>query len=446
MAARSNARQIAWLVLRAVEAGAFSDAALARHLAGAGLDERDRALATQLVYGTLAWQGLTDHVLAGLGRLPQTLEPEIRTLLRMALYQLTKLDRIPEFAAVGTAVELAKQHHRGRAAGMVNALLRGFLRNRRDLRLPPRSDLAAHLAAAHSHPRWLVQQWLDQLGTDEAESLLAANNVAAPTVLRVNARRATRRRAIAALAADGCAAQPTRYSPFGLECTLRRPLMRLAAFAGGLVSAQGEASQLVAQMIPHDAERVLDCCAAPGGKATALAERTTGGTAIVAIDITEAGVAAVAAQARRLGVPVDTVRADARQLPFAIDRPFDAVLVDAPCSGLGTLRQNPEIRWRRQPADIAELARLQSRILATAAVCVRPGGCIVYATCTLIDEENASRVKRFLDAHPEFHVDDPRGDLPAAAAELVGDDGFLRTFPHRHGLDGFFAVRLKRIG
>lgn len=341
-----------------MESGAFADAALARYLAGAGLDQRDRGLATQLVYGTLAWQGLADHVLAAMGRPPQSLDLEVRTLLRLALFQLTKLDRIPEFAAVDTAVTLAKLHRGGKAAGLVNALLRRFLRDGKELHLPDRGDLAGHLAVAQSHPRWLVQRWIRELGGGEAERLLAANNCAAPTILRANLRRGDRDEAIEALRGDGCAATPTRISSSGIECALQRPLGELTAFRDGRVTAQGEASQLVVEMIPASAARVLDTCAAPGGKATQLAERASPTVQIVAVDPIAAGVAAVAGQARRLGLEIQVVRADARALPLSDKIGFDAVLVDAPCSGLGTLRQNPEIRWRRQPANITAVAKL----------------------------------------------------------------------------------------
>jgi 16S rRNA (cytosine967-C5)-methyltransferase len=445
LARTADARHIAWRVLRAVDDGAFADAALARHLTGTDLAERDRGLATQLVYGTLAWQGLADHALDTWVQPAGSLEPEIRVLLRMALYQMTKLDRVPDFAIVDTSVELAKQHRAGRAAGLVNAVLRRFVRSGKHLPLPDESDLASHLAVALSHPRWLVVRWLDQLGPDQTRRLLEANNCAAPTVLRANLRRISRDGAIAALERDGCSARPTSYSPAGIECALRGRLTDLAAFRDGLVTAQGEASQLVASLVPAAATNILDACAAPGGKTTHLAERAPDDARIAALDRSRVGLISVARQAARLGVSAHCVRADARSMPLRADARFDAVLVDAPCSGFGTLRQHPEIRWRRQPADIVRLAAAQAAILEEAASRVRPQGCLVYATCTILDEENDARVADFLAGHPEFSVDDPRGELPDTARALIGTDGILRTFPHQHGLDGFFAARLKRL-
>jgi 16S rRNA (cytosine967-C5)-methyltransferase len=438
---RADPRLIAWNVLCAVERGAFADAELARPLRGESLDERDRGLATQLVYGTLAWQGLCDHVLGALGRPAARLDPEVRTLLRMALYQMTKLERIPEFAAVDTAVELAKRHKRG-AAGLVNALLRAFLRSGKDLHLPAADGTAARLAVAGSHPRWLVERWISLLGAAETAALLDADNRPAPTVLRVNRRRADRDTAVAALAREPCAARACHYAADAIEIELRGAIDGLAAYRDGLVTAQGEASQLVGAMIPAAATRVLDTCAAPGGKATLIAERTD--ARVVAVDQARSGIVAVARQAARLGVAVAAIRADARVLPLRPRAYFDAVLVDAPCTGLGTLRQHPEIRWRRQPRDVARLAAIQAAILEAAAAHVDRNGVLVYATCTLLPEENEQRVADFLARNPDFDVDDPRPDLPVPARQLIGEDLFLRTWPHHHGLDGFFAARLRR--
>ena len=261
-------------------------------------------------------------------------------------------------------------------------------------------------------------------------------------MLRVNRRRADRDAAVTALGREPCAARACHYAADAIEIELRGTLDGLAAYRDGLVTAQGEASQLVGAMIPAAATRILDACAAPGGKATLIAERTE--ARVVAIDQERSGILAVARQAARLGVAVDAIRADARMLPLRARAYFDAVLVDAPCTGLGTLRQHPEIRWRRRPRDVARLAAVQAAILEAAAAHVDRSGALVYATCTLLPEENEQRVADFLAGNPDFEVDDPRPDLPAPARQLIGEDLFLRTWPHRHGLDGFFAARLRR--
>jgi 16S rRNA (cytosine967-C5)-methyltransferase len=441
----TDPRRLAWRVLLAVEDGAFADAALGAALQSTRLAARDRGLATQLVYGTLAWQGLLDHILASLGRAAATLDPPIRVLLRLALFQLVKLDRVPPFAAVDTAVETAKTVKGGAASGLINALLRRFLRGGKALALPDR-DAPAYLPLATSHPPWLVDLWRRELGEADAAALLAANNQAAPTVLRVNASRATRQRVLDVLAEAGIRARPTTFAESGI--VLEQPIdaTALPAWRDGWYTIQGEASQLVGTLLGvAPGARVLDVCAAPGGKALAAAEAAAATGFALAIDRVAGGLRQLRAEARRLGVGLSALRADATALPLARRALFDAVLVDAPCSGLGTLRQHPEIRWRRRPSDLATLASLQTRILSSAAAHVRPGGALVYATCTIARAENDDIVDAFLAAHAHFAIDAAPPRLPAPVQSLLDARGMLRTLPHRDQLDGFFAVRLKRV-
>jgi 16S rRNA (cytosine967-C5)-methyltransferase len=445
----TEARRLAWQVLNAVEQGAFADAALAERLRAASLDARDRGLATQLVYGTLAWQGLLDHAIAQAGRDPLQLDTPVRTLLRLALFQLVRLERIPDFAAVDTAVELSKEFKRGAASALINAVLRGFLRGGKHIDLPARdTDPAGHLAAALSHPRWLVERWFAELGSAETAALLAANNTPAPTVLRVNRRRTDAARLSAALAARGISVMPAAYAPDALTVEASGEPSALPGFRDGWFSLQGEASQLVVAMLdPPAGARVLDASAAPGGKTTAIAERIGYEGFVVAVDRRHRGLRHIERTAARLGLAnIGVLQADAARLPLDLTWSAEAVLVDAPCSGLGTLRQHPEIRWRRTPPDIDRLAALQLRLLEGAAPYVAARGALVYATCTISAPENADVVDRFVAVHPEFAIDDPRARLPPSAQQLVDRRGFLQTLPHRHGLDGFFAARLVRRG
>lgn len=448
MAAGTEARRLAWQVLSAVERGAFADAALGAALRSTRLAPRDRALAVRLVYGVLAWQALLDHVIAQCGRDPQRLDPPLRILLRLGIFQLLRLDRVPEFAAVDTTVELSKEFKGGGASGLVNAVLRRFLREGKPVVLPDRgTDPAGHLALAYSHPRWMVELWLAEIGPVETEALLAANNTAAPTAVRVNRARAEPAAVIEALARARVVARPTSYAADALGIELVGDPAALPGHRDGWFTVQGEASQLVGALVgAAPGDRVLDACAAPGGKSTFIAERLQGRGMVVAVDRNAAGLRHLHAEASRLGLStLAALRADAVAPPLRPQALFDAVLVDAPCSGLGTLRQHPDIKWRRQPASVGELARLQAALLAAGAGHVRPGGALVYATCTISRAENDDVVARFLAGHAEFVGDDPTPLLPPAARGLIDAGGALRTAPHRDGLDGFYAVRLKRL-
>jgi 16S rRNA (cytosine967-C5)-methyltransferase len=449
----SPARIVALDTLQRVEVhGAWADVTLGRRLERAGLDPADQALATRLVYGTLAWQGRLDWHLARLcTTAPARLDAWLRVILRLGLYQLLFLDRVPAYAIVDTSVELAKRFRRGAATGLVNATLRRAALDPSALRPPDDGiDPVGALAVRWSHPRWLVARWREEVGAAEVEALLRADQDPAPTVLRVNTLRADRQRCLDVLERAGLSAAPTRYSPAGIELAVPLSQAR-AAIPAGWTTVQGEASQLVSYLVaPRAGERVLDACAAPGGKTTHLAELMRNTGALVAADPNRRGLAEVQERSATLGASIVSTRQDdVRALAHARDagdRPlvFDRVLVDAPCSGLGTLRGHPERRWRVTEQQIADLAQLAWEILEAAAQLCTPGGTLVYATCTISRPENDTLLDRFLATHPAFCLVDPREEMPIAARPLLDDRGILRTFPHRHGLDGFFAARLQR--
>jgi 16S rRNA (cytosine967-C5)-methyltransferase len=438
-----DARDVAHEVLVRVDTtDAFADVLLAARLAETELSAADRALATRLVYGTLAWRGRLDHHLGQLVRLPwEQVEVPVRNALRMGLYQLLFLERVPAYAAVDASVRLARRGGRG-AAGLVNAVLRrAASAGPTGLPLPdPAVDPLERLAVEWSHPRWLVERWAGALGLDELTRLLAADNLRGPTALRANTVRAGRDELRAELTSAGVTVSPSEWAPDALVVQRRGArLRRLAAWHEGRFAFQGEASQLVAPLLGvAPGARVLDACAAPGGKTAQLAAL---GAVVVALDRAPGGLRRLRAETGRLGVAADAVAGDARQPPLSTG--FDAVLVDAPCSGLGTLRRHPEVRWRRHPEDVPRLAALQRELLAGVAPLVRPGGTLVYAVCTLTREENAGVVSDFLTTHPHFALEPVSRGAGSPPAALVTPEGFLTTFPHRHGLDGFFAARLR---
>ena len=455
----TDARTLAWEILQRVEDGAYADALLGHRLSRSGLAARDQALATRLVYGTLAWQGYLDHIIGAFSqRPPAALDVPVRTVLRLALFQMCLLTKIPTFAAVDTAVNLIKRFRGGSATSIVNAVLRRASAGWHTVDFPSRqTDPIGFLTIRLSHPRWLVERWNARYGIDDTEALLRANNEPAPTVLRVNRRATDPAELLARLRAAGHTAEPGTYSPLAIRIEHGGAPEQLVGYEDGVFSVQGEASQLIGYLLnPQPGDRVLDACAAPGGKTTHLAELMDDRGEVIALDSNARGIERLDGMARRLHLSIikSTVAdATATSLPVAISgnaeglgeaAPFDCVLVDAPCSGLGTLREHPELKWRRIAPDCARLARLQLSLLSRVAACVRPGGTLVYATCTLSSEENDDVVASFVAAHPMFAVDDPRPLLPPNAGVLIGNDGILRTLPHRHGLDGFFGVRLKR--
>jgi 16S rRNA (cytosine967-C5)-methyltransferase len=442
-------------VLRQVEEReARADTTLDRLLGRAALAAVDQGLATRLVYGTLAWQGRLDWHLAQLCTTPpERLDPWLRIILRLGLYQLLFLDRVPDHAAVSTSVDLARGFRRGAATGLVNATLRRAAVERNALALPdPNAAPVDSLAVRWSHPRWLVARWCEELGTAETEALLRADQDPSPTILRVNTLRTDRRTCADTLDRAGLASRTTTYSAVGIELGVPLAAAR-AALAAGWTTPQGEASQLVSCVVaPRPGQRVLDACAAPGGKTTHLAELMHNRGEILALDTSRGGVAALRERAVTLGASIVSARhADIRELAreaaaSGSPRPFDRVLVDAPCSGLGTLRSHPELRWRATEPGITAVADRQADILRSAATLCAPAGTLVYATCTISGRENDAVLDRFIADRPDFVIENPSDDLPAAARALVDAHGILRTFPHRHGLDGFFVARLRRQG
>jgi 16S rRNA (cytosine967-C5)-methyltransferase len=446
----ANVRKLATDILAKVDVRkAYADILLDHVLDAFPLSRRDRALLTELTYGTLRWRGRIDAQLEPLlHRGLDDAHPFIRNLLRITLYQIDFLDRIPDYAAVNAAVELAKRHNGGQAARFVNAILRCYLREKASK--PPGGDWTSagvsELSAYWSHPQWLVQQWRGYLGAEELSALLEANNQEATLVLRANSLRTTREDLIGLLRAEGAAAKATPWSPQGIAIGASCAVDQLPGFQEGLFQVQGEASQLVGYLVaPQAGERILDVCAAPGGKSTHLAELTQDRGEIVAADISQAGLRKLQQSAKRLGLhSIRTLVADVSKATAPFGIAYDRILVDAPCSGLGTLRSHPEIKWNRAQKDILRLSRLQQTILTRSAAYLRPGGVLVYSTCTLTAEENEQVVQQFLKNCDRFILEDAASHLPDAAKDLVRD-GYFTAWPHRHGTDGFFAARLKRV-
>ncbi len=443
-------RKLAAEILSKVETRkAYADHLLDHTFRTVFLTAPDRALLNELTNGTLRWRGRLDAQLGGFLRRPlHDSEPFIRNLLRLTLYQLSFLDRIPDYAAVNDAVELAKAHGGEKAAGFVNGVLRNFLRGHKELSKPDaKTGAISALAGYWSHPDWLIKRWQDYIGVEEIEALLKANNEAAPLVLRANHLKNTRASLLTLLQSESVDASPTPWSPQGIVVQSKIPVNQLPGFRDGRFQIQGEASQLVAYLLdPQPGERILDACAAPGGKTTHIAEMMTDQGEVLATDISIQGLKRLEDNATRLGLnSIRVFHADANgAIPDAPTEPFDRILVDAPCSGFGTLRSHPEIKWNRVEQDIQRLSRLQRRILARAAGYLKTGGILVYSTCTLTRDENEAAVEEFLASRNEFVLDDAASYLPGQSRNMVRGRYFM-ALPHRHNTDGFFAARLRKV-
>jgi 16S rRNA (cytosine967-C5)-methyltransferase len=443
------ARLAAYEVLRAVNSGRSDlPAALARARHRLE-DERDRALAGEIATGTLRWQGAFDLLVAAFTRRPVAkMDPEVLDVLRMTAFQLLHLDRIPASAAVNDAVNLVNKAGKRSASGLVNAVLRRISRERASLPFPERpADPARNVQAALdylsgtlSHPEWLVRRWLDRYGFEATEAWVRFDNNPAALTLRANTLRTSASALQQALQQHGVSTQPARFAPDGLVVTSGNPLLTPLADSG-LFIVQDESSQLVGMLTAAaPGERILDACAAPGGKTTAMAAAMGNRGLIVATDVRGRRVDLLGRAVAVAGATcVRVVQADAAGvLPFRSR--FDCVLLDAPCSGLGTLRRDPEIRWRRTEASLASLAGTQLGMLGRAAEVVREGGRLIYSTCSSEPDENEAVVSSFLGQRKNFALE-PFA-LPAPFEIFRTADGHFRTLPHRHELEPFFAAML----
>jgi 16S rRNA (cytosine967-C5)-methyltransferase len=429
------ARAAAYAVVRRVfEQDAWADRALHGEARRLRLDARERALAMQLAYGTVQRAATLDHVIARFARRPVArLDPPVRAALRLGVFQLTFLDRVPAHAAVTESVELAKRDA-PRGAGLVNAVLRRAAREARELiaALPDRTPQQA--ALAHSHPEWIAQLWFDALGPAAARALMAADNEPAEAVLRANTLRTTASELAARLNI------PAHLHDEAL--ILDAPFDAFAApeWEQGLFMPQSRAAMAVARLLdpqPHD--RVLDLCAAPGGKTTHLAALMGNEGEIVAVERHPGRAEALRRTAARMGATIVHVLTEDATRPQP--QGFDRVLVDPPCSDLGTLASRPDARWRKAGRPV-QLAALQARILAAGAMAVRPGGSLVYSTCTISPAENERVVEAFLATHRDFEADDLATDVPDWTHPTM--PRALLTLPHRDRTDGFFIARLGR--
>jgi len=453
-----SAREQSLHILHRVETkGAYVSHLLAETTGNArgGEHGRDRALLEQLVKGTLDWRGRIDAVLDGVvkgGITPLT--PWIRNILRLGTYQILFLDRIPPEVAVHESVELAKKYgHRG-TTGLVNAVLRKVAAQAKagitpgPVPIDGQQDEAEGIAATYSHPLWMVRRWIEQLGAEETIGLCMSNNQAWPLCLLTNTLKISTPDLRRALHAAGVECHPASYHP---DCTIVDALPRdirlheLSAYHAGLFLVQDESSAFVARVVdPQPGEFVVDLCSAPGGKTANMAMLMRDQGRVLAVDLHSRRLGVVEANRERLGISiVETVGADGRSVQ--LDRPADRVLVDAPCSGLGALGRRSDARWNKSGDDLPRLRALQLELLRHAATLLRPGGRLVYSTCTIDPEENEGIVREFLRDNTAYRAIEASNGLPGLPSVLVDGHGYYHTWPHRHGMGGAFGAAMVRV-
>ncbi|MFQ5991546.1 MAG: 16S rRNA (cytosine(967)-C(5))-methyltransferase RsmB [Nitrospiraceae bacterium] len=468
----SRARKVAFDILMEVErARLFADEALERALGRGRLDARDRALVHELVYGVLRRRGTIDWRLIQLIHRPMERLPlAVRIALRVGAYQILYLEKIPASAAVNESVWLVKSPLRsggGKWTGLVNAVLRSLVR----APTPPWPDSTVDapfaLAVRYSCPQWLATRWVERLGLTDAEVLCRATTETPPLTLRVNTLRQTRSGLTQVFTEAGLLIDHTTMSPLGLTVKKRGPITELPYFQEGAFYVEDEAAQLIPPLLdPKPGQRVLDACAAPGGKATHLAALMDNQGEIVAIDRSPTRLRLLEENCRRLGVTtVKPFLADAREVSAefrtgsrgsprprgtripsrVLQQPFDRILLDAPCTGLGILRRHPEGKWRKEAQLVKQQHDLQVQLLEQIAPLLRPGGILVYSTCSTESEENEQVIDDFCSTHAEFHREPVAPWLPSSGLSLVTSRGDFSTMCNTHSMDAFFAARLRKV-
>lgn len=439
-----NVRAIALEILNEIYANdAYANLVLTKYLQKYELSDLDRRFLTELVYGTVKAGDTLLWMLQQFSKKKvEKLDPVVVNILRLGIYQLIYMDKVPASAACNESTKLAKKFLHQGAGNFVNAVMRNLLRNRAKVELP-NGNKAVDIALREQHPLWLVKYFIQKLSSMGALQLCQFDNTNAPLIVRTNTLKCTRSEAITALTALGCNCQEMTMTPEGIVILDHPSINSLTPISSGMVQIQDISSMLVAHVLrPQAGDLVIDCCAAPGGKSTHLAALMHNEGRIIASDIHEHKLKLIEDNAQRLGISIiETELLDARKIGEEYAEMADAVLVDAPCSGLGVLRRKVDARWHKSLAEIKELPKLQLAILESAAQAVKAGGVLVYSTCTIIRDENDDVVQAFLTKHPEFELQPINDYLPYKRQD---DSMTLQLLPHKDNCDGFYIARMIR--
>jgi len=446
---QSDPREVALgIILEYDQRDAFLNAILSKRLASSALERRDRAFVTELVQGTVRMRLALDHALGQFSQKPlDSLDKEVLWILRLAAYQMLYMNT-PPYAVGDTSLRLAKKVRFEHAGSFVNALIRALAQGRDNIVYPEKnSDPEGFIESFYSHPRWIANLLIDQFGIQRAFKICEANNSSRPVSLRVNLTKAKREEIAEDLIRIGAKIEFSKIAP---ECILVRgggDLASLEHYKKGLFSFQDEGSSLVGHALCLESGMsVLDLCAAPGGKANHAAELMKGKGRVVAIDINPSRVELIRGEAKRLESDiVEAFCMDARKVSESLEERFERVLLDAPCSGLGTLSRRPDLRWRRSPESIDGLVQLQKELIREAGKVVSPEGLLVYSTCTITRQENEEVVEWFLRNFPDFESFCPGDNFPGIFSEYSTGNTYIRLFPDVHGCDGMFIAVLRRM-
>ena len=441
-----NPRQLAFLTLRDIHKGAYADVALDRFLRASNLNDVNRRFATELVYGSVRRQRTLDAIIDQLGKKKAHQQPtDLRIILHLGLYQLRYLTNIPVSAAINTTVELAKENKFAGLSGVVNALLRQYDRistPNQDLLILPENPIE-RLGIFYSFPDWIIQLWVEQWGKAETEQLCEWMNQTPAIDLRINPLKTTLEEVEIALKSVDILVRRIPYLPQALRLIgSTGAIQNLPGFKEGLWTVQDSSAQMVTHLLdPQPGETIIDACAAPGGKTTHIVELMKDSGIVWGCDRTPSRLKKLQENAQRLNLKsIEICTGDSRDFPQFTNL-ADRVLLDVPCSGLGTLHRHADARWRQTPENVKELAILQRELLDTASKYVKAGGILVYSTCTLHPLENEQVIQGFLATHPKWQIELPDANSPIYS--FVAPEGWIKVLPHREQMDGFFMVRLR---
>jgi len=451
MSREQNPRDLSLQILnRLAHNPAFSNQVLKAYLDRCHLEDRDRAFVVNIVQGVIRWRLRLDWIIKKFLKFPfKKLDPEVLNILRIALYQIFFMDRVPDFAVVSEAVRQSKRKGK-HIAGTVNAILRNICRNKRNIPFPDREkDLVKFLSVYYSYPEWLIKKWQKELGYEHTEKLLEAGNRTPYLTIRVNTFKTNREELTKMLLQEGVSeVYPTKYSPVGIVIKgLQRSVTQLRAYEKGLFFVQDEASQLCSYILkPREGDIILDVCAGFGTKSIHMLELTKRRGKIIALDVDPKRLLILAQSLRKEGLEkmIYPVAGDGSEAFSIFKTRFDKILIDAPCSGLGTIMRHPDIKWVKSERDIEILSRLQKRLLDASAKVLKNGGMMLYTTCTISKEENEMVVEDFLKNHPEMRLLNISSGCEQLK-DLEDEKGFFRTYPHIHEMDGFFGALFCRL-